>query len=474
MERLIEVGRVKPVAADAKKCNRFGIGLEKLDRDVFDPEKTYDKLADLGTYYVRLQSGWARTEREEGYYDFEWLDKIVDNLMSRGMKPWFCLCYGNPVYTESAKEYFGAVGCPPIHTEHEREGWANYCRAIALHFRGRVSDFEVWNEPDGIYCWKHGVSGVEYGEFCKATGKAIKEVCPESKIYGCAYWAWHKGFKWIEEALQTGMYEYIDAITYHEYTISEEHIFERVSSLRALLKKYGDIKVIQGEAGCPSSSKGYGALRKCALTEKKQAKLLLRRQFVDYMTGVEFSSVFSTVDMIEALQGETDKPSTYLDYGYFGLLGAVFDENGRSVGEYKPKISYYAYQNFLGIMGNDVPAACDLPLFHLPEYTDRYLQADVRRSELIATGLEKENGSFAYVYWKPAHLLSTDFNGTVSFQTSGLPDDVKLVDPMTGKVYEFPPELMEDIGCGIKWFHHIPVTDYPLLITFGDFLEVRK
>ncbi len=473
MERLIEIGKVKPVALDAKKCDKFGIGLEKLDRDVFDPEKTYDKIAALGTKYVRLQSGWMRTEKEEGVYDFAWLDSIVDNLLVRGMQPWFCLCYGNPLYTERAKTVFGGVGCPPIATERERDAWAKYCQATALHFRGRVSIFEVWNEPDGVWCWKHGVSGKEYGEFCMATGKAVKEVCPEAKIYGGSYCMWDSGFKWLEEALQTGMYKYIDAITYHEYTIHEEHVFERVASLKALLARYGNIGIVQGESGSPSSSKGFGAMRRGSFTPEKQAKLVLRRQIVDLMTGVEFSSQFTTVDMVEALGGTTGNVASYLDYGYFGLLAALFDENGRSIGEYEPKMSYYAYQNFCGVFGEGAEV-CDLPLLYLPKYTERQYAMDLKRVELINSGFKKSNGSYAYAYWKPSHLLSTSFEGTVSFQVSGLAGDVRLVDLMSGKVYEFPPELMEDIGNGVKWFHHIPVKDYPLMITFGDFFEVQK
>ena len=45
------------------------------------PEKVYDKVAALGVKWIRIQSGWQKTEREEGVYDFAWLDKVVDNLI---------------------------------------------------------------------------------------------------------------------------------------------------------------------------------------------------------------------------------------------------------------------------------------------------------------------------------------------------------------------------------------------------------
>ncbi len=56
----------------------------------------------------------------------------------------------------------------------------------------------------------------------------------------------------------------------------------------------------------------------------------------------------------------------------------------------------------------------------------------------------------------------------------GLEGDARLVDLMSGKVHEFSSELMEDIGCGVKWFQHIPTKDNPLMITFGDFFEVQN
>ena len=124
MNRLTKIGALKPKASGDIVESRIGIGFEKLDRNVFDPEKAYDKVAAIGVKWVRLQSGWARTEQEKGVYSFEWLDLIVDNLIRRGLRPWLCLCYGNGLYGEDAARVFGAVGCPPIHTEEQKTAWA--------------------------------------------------------------------------------------------------------------------------------------------------------------------------------------------------------------------------------------------------------------------------------------------------------------------------------------------------------------
>lgn len=103
MERLINVGKVKAKNSSEIQESRFGLGMEKLDRDAFDPNKVYDKVAALGVKWIRLQSGWQKTEKQKGIYDFAWLDEQVDNLLQRGLTPWLCLCYGNEIYDDFAK-----------------------------------------------------------------------------------------------------------------------------------------------------------------------------------------------------------------------------------------------------------------------------------------------------------------------------------------------------------------------------------
>ena len=47
----------------------LSIGFETLDRKMFDPDRTYTHLAELGVKWARCQTGWARTEQRRGEYD---------------------------------------------------------------------------------------------------------------------------------------------------------------------------------------------------------------------------------------------------------------------------------------------------------------------------------------------------------------------------------------------------------------------
>ena len=186
MERLIFEKQLEFLPSSQISHSRLGLGFEKLDRAVFDPNKAYDKVARTGVKMIRIQSGWARTETVPGVYDFRWLDEIVDNLLARGLEPWLDLCYGNALYTPLAKPVFGAVGCPPIMSEEEMQAWLRYVDATVRHFTGRITLYEIWNEPNNNFSWRHeeGDYSVnkkdlvrnarEYGIFASRTAQAIK------------------------------------------------------------------------------------------------------------------------------------------------------------------------------------------------------------------------------------------------------------------------------------------------------------
>ena len=466
MYRLKKIGSLTPVSAAGFDESRIGIGFEKLDRAVFDPAKAYDKLGKVGVKWVRIQSGWQRTEREKGVYDWAWIDSIVDNLRERGMRPWICLCYGNDLYNEEAKTIFGAVGVPPIFTEEQRTAWDNYCTAIAKHFRGRVSHYEVWNEPDGKWCWKHGPSATELGEFTVRSAAAVRKGNPDAYIIGGAICM--NPSIYLDEAFQTGMAQACDGISYHEYVYDESNVMQKTRALRGIANLYNSkLEIIQGESGTQSRAGGHGALREGAWTPRKQAKLLLRHLTTDLLAGVKFTSYFTTVDMMEALNGTVGDKSSYQDYGYFGILAADFDEDGFATGSYEPKPSYYALQNLCAILGGKLENF-DLPIVIQKDSAPMMGGApSVTFQDGISGGFKLENGAYAFAYWNPTSIMTTEFEGTITMQ-GAVKGEIHLVDPMDGSVYEIPESILTHNKYNGFTLKHLPAKDYPMFVIFGD------
>lgn len=111
----------------------------------------------------------------------------------------------------------------------------------------------------------------------------------------------------------------------------------------------------------------------------------------------------------------------------------------------------------------------DLPIIGRPGPSPRIHQ-DESPWNLITGGFQKPNGSSAFVFWKPAPLLTTTFEGTASWQVAGVRGVPRLVDLLNGTVYDIPASRVRDEGHGCYTLLNLPVADHPLLIAFGDFL----
>jgi hypothetical protein len=491
---LKKVGKVKPVSATEVEFSRLGIGFEKLDRAVFDPEKAYDRVAALGVKWVRIQSGWQRTETEKGVYRFEWLDDIVDNLLRRGLVPWVNLCYGNKLYDEEAATRFGAVGCPPNQNEEQINAWRAYVKALVAHFKGKVTWWEVWNEPETKYSWRRAPDPFEYVEFTRLTAEAVRAGSPEVKVIGGVFA--RSDLAYISHCFAGGLGKYCDAISFHIYSADEADDDERIANLKLLIGQYcPGVELIQGEGGCQSRGDGCGALRNQEWTREKQAKSLARHLISQLGEGVKFTSYFSSMDMIEALNGKVGQKASYLDYGYFGVLGAEFDADGFAVGEYSPKPSYYALQTVAALFQGNFEV-CRLPIEsgrveRNPRFGGDY--SDTQLRECYSCAFRRDNGSVAFVYWKRGNILRESFEGSISLhlpeQSAGTP---RLIDIVTGAVYAlneadivprthiFTKNMMTTITSAESarpgdtvYFRHLPLLDRPLALVFGDFCGIE-
>lgn len=474
-----KIGQIKPIGIKENKNFNLGIGMEKLDRDCFNADAVYDDVAAIGAKWVRIQSGWAKTEKQKGVYDFSWLEKIIDNLLSRGMQPWVCLCYGNELYDSSAINKTGAIGRPPIFSEEAKTAWNNYVKATVTYFKGKITLYEIWNEPDGSWCWKHGVNGREYGRFAVSTAKAVKDADSSALVAGGSF-CWGN-MLWLSEALQEGMGDYIDYVTYHSYFVDvETNDEDTFKNIRATLDAFGSkAGIIQGETGCHSNKLGKGAIAGHEWSEGKQTKFLLRLLTTDLHNGVYFSSWFSAVDMYENLSGsETERTMDH--YGFFGLLGEQFD-GLVATGTYKPKPSYKAMQNICSIFNCKVESTY-LPIsFEKDKHTGKTPMSTSMPYPVKRADFSLENGKKIFSYWKATDINSLSCDSTINVFITKM-NKPKLIDPISGDIFELDEEIMGSptIWSGDSlatitpeiskkygmWNLKLPLKDYPLFLMF--------
>jgi hypothetical protein len=173
--------------------------------------------------------------------------------------------------------------------------------------------------------------------------------------------------------------------------------------------------------------------------------------------------------MVEAINGVVGDKISFSDFGYFGVLGQDFDDNGDPLGNYRRKPSYYVLQNICSIFTGDFKV-CTVPTFVHPRFSDRMIDRQPKRYELTTGSFENEGGKI-FAYWYPSNILSTSYFGSITLEFYSEYKDMKLIDVMDGSIYEIPENMIEDKGDGVYIIKELPIKDSPLLLMLGDFYK---
>ncbi|MDD2462204.1 MAG: beta-galactosidase [Kiritimatiellia bacterium] len=431
---LKRIGTIRPRGADQIAASNWTLGCETLDRDfaIWDEYKAY--IVPLGIKTIRLQAGWAKTEKAKGVYDFTWLDAIIDDARGMGLNILLETGYGNPVYPGGGG--FDLAGGFPT-SEEGRAAWDRWVEAMATRYAGKVRDWAMWNEPDINKQHKP----VDIAAFNIRTAEIIKRIIPDARIAGLSLASSNP--KLLDQCLgalaEKGKVDLFHWFIYHGYEFNPDVSYPKVEALKATLAKYSKTaRMRQGENGCPSETATRFALSNHPWTEYSQAKWDLRRMLGDLGHDVE-SAVFTICDFNHKGREINRK----------GLLHATADRRVDGI-----KLAYYAVQNTAAVFDNTL-ARVTVPA--------------------VSVMADTSSACFAYRHVKSGLPL------VVLWDNSGTPDDAFVtrpaqvtvkdlafqepvwVDLITGRVYELPADRMVKAGA-FTLFKDVPFYDAPVLI----------
>lgn len=445
------VGELDAIPSSLDRPSFWSVGCETLDRDYADFDKFGQYMGETGVGYARLQSGWAKCEpKKKGKYNFAWLDHHVDGLIEQGIHPWLCLCYGNPLYTDGGKDLNARLfGDGPV-----MDGWIKYVKQVVKRYKGKVTMYEVWNEPDGARDasgkWKPASNWAEYALLFARTAKAIKEVDPDAKV--AAFGAFSIRTDYFKNGMQRiaelGAADCVDYVTYHAYWPRPESIIPLVKQLiEDVHAVKPDAVVLQGESGGPSRLDYGHAMCFREWTEYSQVKWDLRHMLSNFALGVP-SSVFTMVDL------------HYKDYMIqsFGLICT----NLVSVPQYKrPK--FYGIQH----LTSTITADCK------PSDVFRLAGSNIP-DEITVVGVEKGGEAKGFLIWlsgeDPTNTLERRI---VDIALKGKPlKDPVYVDLVTGYVHEL--KGVETRVDGTFRLPQFPIWDAPVLVMERSELPLKQ
>jgi hypothetical protein len=454
------VGTIQPRHARQIRASNWSVGAETMGRDYTIYAHWRKHLGPLGVKKARIQSGWAKTERRKGVYDWTWLDEIIPDMAAQGVEPWVCLCYGNPVYPGGGGT--GLSGGPPTSDEALR-AWERFVAAFVDRYKKHVDEWEIWNEANH----RKQASPAGYADFLIRTAEVVRSRQPEARIVGLANAGvaieFTRGV--LARLRQRGRLPLLDEVTYHPYAANPDSVYRNVLRLRKAVHSFSKrIRIRQGENGCPSRKAGFGALGHVAWSEKSQAKWALRRLLGDLGRDVP-SSYFAICDMAYRVRPNgrdsdwrDDAGKLRVRVNYKGLLAIHPDRTVHHV-----KAAYRAVQH--------VTAVFDDTLQRIASYSWRAEPGEA----LAVFAYAKPTGKQVVTVWRTnARPSDADAPRPTTFIfAEGKFTRPVYADMLTGKVYDVPHANWTRDGRK-HTFRGIPVPDYPILLADRGAIPLRK
>ena len=430
------IGTIKPRDTKQIESSRITIGCEVLDRDFTDFNEYKEYLQPLGIKKARLQAGWAKTEQQQGVYDFKWFDEIIDYLVSIDMVPWVELSYGNPIYPGGG----GAdLSAGLIVSEEAYAAWDKWVEAMVSRYKDRVVEWEIWNEPD-----LNKENTPENTALLNIrTAEIIKRIQPEAKIAGLAMAsASNTDYlgRFLKVISDAGKLDLFTWISYHGYNMVPERSYPGVEQLKQELAKYSStILLRQGENGAPSGYAPSFALRTYNWTEYTQAKWDLRRCLSDLGRDIE-THVFCIIDMAY-------KRGDGIVLNVKGLIQS--DDTKIAI---RRKVAYYAMQHMASIFDNT-----------LTNIENFNYKTDVSESISVFGYENRQSKQQLVALWFDSQIPNNLFKTkNVSLQiNNGNFKKPVWVDLLSGRVCEISEYSVD----GTTYTFTVPVYDSPVVLT---------
>ena len=211
--------------------------------------QTFDKMVEAGVETVRLMIPWAGVEQVQGRFDWTNVDRTIDAAQRRNMAVLGII--------NSTPAWAVAPGAPPITGRPASAAqYAAFCAQVATRYAGKVSAYEIWNEPNGAQFYAPTPDPAGYTELLKAAYPKIKDVDPNATVIGGVLGSVIDWGTWLvnpvtflQKMYAAGAKGSFDALSFHpyQYTLKFSEGFpianspmNQVIAMRQLMLANGD------------------------------------------------------------------------------------------------------------------------------------------------------------------------------------------------------------------------------------------
>lgn len=203
-----------------------------------DPQQVWP-IVPFGSWRLwDANTAWPQLEPQRGRWDFSRLDRLVSEAEQRGVRPLLVLAH-SPAWASARPEEVSAYR-PGVAAEPARiEDWKTYVRTVALRYKGRISEYEIWNEPSDK---SHYTGTVEkLVELSCEAYRTLKSIDPAIRVVSPASAGSGRHVQYLDSFLRNGGASCIDVVAHHFYVyrFGPEAMVPLIREVRAVMKRNG-------------------------------------------------------------------------------------------------------------------------------------------------------------------------------------------------------------------------------------------
>lgn len=210
----------------------FGLHIHKADNGTAWPAVSFGSWR-LWDAYVQ----WAHLQPSRGTWDFTRLDKYV--ALAESHKVTVLLPFGlSPRWASARPNESSSYGQGNAAEPALIEDWRVYVRTVAQRYKGRISTFEIWNEPNDKTFFSG--STAKLVELTCEAYRILKAIDPAILLVSPAYTGEENAPK-LEDFLAKGGGKCIDVVAYHLYvpTNPPEAIIPVIEQVKLAMTRQG-------------------------------------------------------------------------------------------------------------------------------------------------------------------------------------------------------------------------------------------
>lgn len=162
--------------------------------------KNLELMRAAGIRWVRADFSWIGVERKENEWNFDRLDKVVEDARRLDMTILPILDYSVPWATPSFRHL---------------DKWLEYVRRTVSRYCDRIKCWEVWNEENLKQFWAEDPNPEDYANLLRETYRVIKEIDPNLVVVYGGLAGVPADF--FAKTLDAGVADFFDVVNIHPY-----------------------------------------------------------------------------------------------------------------------------------------------------------------------------------------------------------------------------------------------------------------